>query len=733
MKRLLAITAVLLLAMGAGVVFWPTGDDEVKPSPDVVAPQKPKRTERAVAAPVIAPQLVPGTVAGGVHRHGKGVVGARVIARGDRETVVTTTGEGGGFLLSVPPDSYLISATFEDEASRVVGPLFVGAAEQKQGVVLELLPSATLEGVVLNEQTREPVAGARVLVAGNSAVTTAAGRFELKGVSVGEAWVEVSAKGFMRRIEWVTVDAARRLSGMEIVLTPSAMVLGTVTRAGAPVAGARVWAEGDSRIVTAVSTAATITDANGAFELEVSAGKSLLAAAAANEGRVEGPAVAVAPGARLEGVQIELGQQLLVRGVVSLDADPAPSAQLSIFDARTGKFAGSAVADLAGRFEVLGLPPGPYLVQARVLGVDAQRGPFQVTGAEDHWSVVLERAGVVRGRVMPPQAGTVVRIRGTDWVGGGAATMTDAEGRFLFEGITDESILEAEGEAGFAEGRAKPNEEVVLTLEQAIIKGSVSNEHGRAVTDFAIRLRPLKGGASRTHAVLSPTGRFRIQANPGDYEVSAFAAGSAWAEPVRGTAARGGTAADVNLKLSQTTKVGSRLVDAQTRSPVAGADVQVRIGGAFSAMVFARAVTGSDGSFNFTSVPTSAGIVAFATGYKPRYLAVGAFGTGKFPEIPLERGEAPEWLRSYEGVGISWQNNQPALTVNQVFPGSPAEEAGVLPGDVLYTVEGRQASTMRFNDIIDAIRGPAGTAVRLGFIRDNVPYEVAVRRRAISL
>src|SRR5688572_5694583 len=101
MKRLLAIAAVLLLALGAGVVLLPAEED-VKPSPGVVAPPPPKRIERPVVVAPVAPQLVPGTVAGGVHRHGKGVVGARVMAKGERETVITTTGDGGGFLLTLP-------------------------------------------------------------------------------------------------------------------------------------------------------------------------------------------------------------------------------------------------------------------------------------------------------------------------------------------------------------------------------------------------------------------------------------------------------------------------------------------------------------------------------------------------------------------------------------------------------------------------------------------------------
>lgn len=730
MKRFAAIAAVLLLTLGAGVVCW---QPEVEETPVVQKSQKPSPKRKASAVPLPVAADLPATIAGGVHHQGKGIAGARVIAKSETGLIEGVTGEGGGFLLTLPPDSYLVSAVHEALASPVVGPLQVSAAVAREGLVLELLASATIDGVVLNEQTREPIAKATVSFAGGGALTTANGRFTLKGVSVGEAWLRVWADGFVPRMEWVTVDVARRLSGMEIVLSPAATVRGTVTRGGEPVASARVWAEADSRSVKVAQGGFTVTDARGVFELHIAVGKARLAAAAPNEARVEGPLLTLADGATVDGVRIELGQQLIAVGVVTLDGDLAPHAQLSVFEARSGKLSTTALADAAGRFEVVGLPPGSYLVHARIGGVEGQRGPFALTGFEDEpWNVVLERAGTVRGRVVPAKTGTRVWLKSSDWVGSGAQTLTDAEGRFLFEGVTTESTVEAEGDEGYAQARAQPNEEVVLTLERTVIKGSVVNEHGRAVTDFSIRLRPLSGGASRTHAVLSPTGTFALQTAPGDYEVSAFSPGAAWAEPVRGTAAAGGRAPEVLLKLTQTTAVSGRFVDSKTQAPVAGVDVQVRIGGPFSAVVFASTVTDSQGQFQFSSAPLSAGLVAFAAGYKPRYLTAQALQKWK-ESIPLERGEAPEWLQTYEGVGLSWANGQPTLTVERVFPGSPAEEAGVLPGDVLISVMGRAASELNFNQIIEAIRGPAGTAVRLGFLRNNAPYEVSVRRRAISL
>lgn len=742
MKRAAVAAFALLLLVGAGVCLWPDDASETAETQATADAHLPPKTPTIARKPVVipvAPVLASASLSGGVHRLGQGVSGVTIIAKSESGSVTTTSREGGAFAFEkLAPGSYLFSAALGEEASRVLGPLTIDPGEQKTGVVLELLPSATLVGTVVSAATREPVPNARVVSGGVSVITPASGRFELKGVSVGEAWIEVSANGFMPRTEWLTIDAARRLSGMEITLTPAATVRGLVTRMGTPLAGVTVSAQSAVRDATETGTpGSAVSDGEGHFELHVPAGKATLFASAPGEARVDGPTLTLGPGELREGADIELGQQLIAVGRITVDGRPASGAQVAAFEARSGALHGTAYSDPAGEFQLAGLSPGSYLLQVHANGVDAQRGPFEVSGSFDApWLIELRSEGVVSGSVSPPTAGVIVRIRGTEWVGPGAQTATDAQGRFQFNGVSGPVILQAEGEGGSAEARANPGDDVTLTLEQAVLRGVVTDEQGRAVTDFSVRLRPLTGGASRTYAVLSPLGTFRVQTPPGSYEVTAFAPGLGGAQPVQGESVRGGSGSEVRLSLSSTTRFSVHVFDGRTQKPIAGAEAQVRGGGiAYSASVFATLKTDGDGNFEVSSAPKSAGVLVSADGYQSRWFPVAAAAStnGAPLQIALNAGSKPDWQQPYEGIGLSWQQVPNAFVVGEVFPGSPAEGAGIRGNDVLTSIDGRPSAGMNMNQVIAGIRGPAGTSVRLGFTRGGQPYEVVVRRRAISL
>ncbi len=71
-----------------------------------------------------------------------------------------------------------------------------------------------------------------------------------------------------------------------------------------------------------------------------------------------------------------------------------------------------------------------------------------------------------------------------------------------------------------------------------------------------------------------------------------------------------------------------------------------------------------------------------------------------------------------------------AVRVADVFPGAPAEAAGLRPGDVITSIDGAapRAST---GAVGSALRGKPGTAVRVGFTRDGTAHEPVAIVRAI--
>lgn len=67
----------------------------------------------------------------------------------------------------------------------------------------------------------------------------------------------------------------------------------------------------------------------------------------------------------------------------------------------------------------------------------------------------------------------------------------------------------------------------------------------------------------------------------------------------------------------------------------------------------------------------------------------------------------------YEGIGITMIPGDPYVVVAQVFAGSPAEEAGVLPGDFIVSVDGVDLSGATLEEVAALLRGPADTSVRV--------------------
>ena len=88
---------------------------------------------------------------------------------------------------------------------------------------------------------------------------------------------------------------------------------------------------------------------------------------------------------------------------------------------------------------------------------------------------------------------------------------------------------------------------------------------------------------------------------------------------------------------------------------------------------------------------------------------------------------------TFFGIGVSIQQdvNDMSVTVIQVFRGSPAEEAGVKPGDVIYAVDGVPVGDDDINVTVTKVRGPENSKVKITFYRPsldkNIDFEITRR------
>ncbi len=90
----------------------------------------------------------------------------------------------------------------------------------------------------------------------------------------------------------------------------------------------------------------------------------------------------------------------------------------------------------------------------------------------------------------------------------------------------------------------------------------------------------------------------------------------------------------------------------------------------------------------------------------------------------------------YCGIGalVSQNLETKLVTILRVFPGSPAEEAGLLKGDILYSANGIEAMEADLDVLVQQeIRGEEGTVVKLKVIRDGKEMEFSITRRVVEV
>lgn len=88
-----------------------------------------------------------------------------------------------------------------------------------------------------------------------------------------------------------------------------------------------------------------------------------------------------------------------------------------------------------------------------------------------------------------------------------------------------------------------------------------------------------------------------------------------------------------------------------------------------------------------------------------------------------------------EGIGAELTIRDGKLVIVSPIKDSPAEEAGILPGDQIYLVDGEPTSEMTIWEAIMNIRGEPGTEVILTIIREGVDeaFEVPITRDQIHI
>ena len=119
--------------------------------------------------------------------------------------------------------------------------------------------------------------------------------------------------------------------------------------------------------------------------------------------------------------------------------------------------------------------------------------------------------------------------------------------------------------------------------------------------------------------------------------------------------------------------------------------------------------------------------------------AIAGLGAGADPALRYLSEDEFETVRdyfagdTYEGIGAFVVATPDGPAIDEVFVGEPADRAGLRPGDVIVAVDGRSTAELDLQAMIETVKGPPGSDVRLRVLSagETEPRDVVVTRATV--
>lgn len=91
--------------------------------------------------------------------------------------------------------------------------------------------------------------------------------------------------------------------------------------------------------------------------------------------------------------------------------------------------------------------------------------------------------------------------------------------------------------------------------------------------------------------------------------------------------------------------------------------------------------------------------------------------------------------QEFAGIGIYVEQPESDQPVRVITPlvGSPALEAGLLPGDRILSVDNEDVSSMPLAEVSQKLKGPIGTEITIGIQRESDTLDIRVKRDRIEI
>lgn len=110
-------------------------------------------------------------------------------------------------------------------------------------------------------------------------------------------------------------------------------------------------------------------------------------------------------------------------------------------------------------------------------------------------------------------------------------------------------------------------------------------------------------------------------------------------------------------------------------------------------------------------------------------------GHTRYLTVEESQSENESLQGEYVGVGIQVNQRENQIVVVAPIDRSPAQEAGVMAGDVLVSVDGEDITGQSVDEVVGQVRGEEGSQVTLRFLREGeeAPLSFTLTRRKIDV